>query len=190
VRVSKPSPGVVLIVVLGMAGLALAGCCESPEQMKILQDERAKAAAQKAAAQAAPSKGDVAMSEDTSDAPAADAPAPGKLFMVGNDAEVFGGGKPTKVTLAAASRIDELWTYHWNGGAGAPAGTITMTAADGTVYGPWQATAFNKVYWIAKPGVELPAGTYTVTDSDPKTWAQNPQSGGRGHTWATGEAAK
>ena len=38
----------------------------------------------------------------------------------------------------------------------------------------------NNAYWECRPNVVLPAGTYTVVDSDPATWAQNAQSAGRG----------
>ena len=34
--------------------------------------------------------------------------------------------------------------------------------------------------WTCQPNVEVPAGTYTIVDSEPATWSQNPQSGGRG----------
>ncbi|HRY03812.1 MAG TPA: hypothetical protein P5256_11815, partial [Beijerinckiaceae bacterium] len=60
---------------------------------------------------------------------------------------------------------------------------------------PWQAVGgaglggAKNVYWTATPNVVLPAGVYTLVDSDPATWAQNEQSGGVGHAWAEGRAA-
>jgi hypothetical protein len=38
--------------------------------------------------------------------------------------------------------------------------------------------------------VTVPAGRYTVIDSDPGTWSQNADSGGEGHVIVHGEAAK
>lgn len=44
-------------------------------------------------------------------------------------------------------------------------------------------------YRTAKPNVTLPAGTYTIIDSDPETWAQNAGSNGRGHAFVRGYPA-
>ena len=58
--------------------------------------------------------------------------------------------------------------------------------AGGAVYGPWPAVATSgtggaqNVNWIAAPSLVLPAGTYTVVDSDAGTWSRNGQSGGQG----------
>ena len=38
------------------------------------------------------------------------------------------------------------------------------------------------------PNVVIPAGTYTIVDSSPSTWAQNGESGGRGHASVEGRA--
>lgn len=134
-----------------------------------------------------------AFSEDTGEDGSTDgdsAAADGKLWMVGNDGGVENGGKPATVTLASASHIDEIWTYHYNNGAGAPAGIITMTSADGTVVGTFQADLMNGVYWVAKVDLDVPAGTYTISDSDPATWSQNGATDGQGHTWAMGTAGQ
>lgn len=109
-----------------------------------------------------------------------------EIFKIGNDQEVFNGGKPASVKVEKDYHVTELWTYHWNGGTGAAAGTISLKGADGTVYGPWQAELYNGVYWIAKPSIVIPAGNYTVVDSDSSTWAQNSGSGGQGMTWMNG----
>lgn len=78
-------------------------------------------------------------------------------------------------------------TYHWNNGRGTPAGgTIALRSADGKMFGPWGVSTtpgqggVPNANWIANPNVVIPAGSYTVIDSDPATWAQNGQSGGRG----------
>jgi hypothetical protein len=40
--------------------------------------------------------------------------------------------------------------------------------------------------WTCAPNIEIPAGTYTIIDSEPATWSQNVQSGGRGMTVVKG----
>lgn len=37
-----------------------------------------------------------------------------------------------------------------------------------------------------KPDRVIPAGVYTVIDSDPTTWSQNEETGGRGMSWGYG----
>ncbi|MBK7801789.1 MAG: hypothetical protein IPJ55_03760 [Chloracidobacterium sp.] len=71
-------------------------------------------------------------------------------------------------------------TYHWNNGQGAVGGTIKLMNTNGDTFGPWPVSVRAKVYWEINQEIKLPAGTYTVFDSDPATWAQNSQSGGRG----------
>ena len=113
------------------------------------------------------------------------------MWNAGNDGAVEGGGgKPPQVTHDATYFVTEVCAYHWNSGKGAPAGQISLRAADGTVYGPWKTTLRNKVYWIAQPNQDIPAGTYTLIDSDPSTWAQNSASGGKGMGWAYGIPVK
>jgi hypothetical protein len=41
-------------------------------------------------------------------------------------------------------------------------------------------------YWVVKPNVVIPPGTYTVVDSDPGTWAQNSETLGKGMAWGKG----
>ena len=109
------------------------------------------------------------------------------MWKAGNDGAIEGGGgKPPKVTQDATYFVTEVCTYHWNGGQGSPAGEISLQAADGTLYGPWKTTLRNSVYWIAQPNQDIPAGTYTLIDSNPSTWAQNSGSGGKGMGWAYG----
>ena len=99
--------------------------------------------------------------------------------------------KPTVFTLAKPAKLTYLRTYHYNGGAGAKPGTLALTSG-GKTYGPWPATGTGAtggrqpIMWVVEPMVELPAGTYTVVDSDPATWSHNAQSGGAGITWASG----
>lgn len=104
-----------------------------------------------------------------------------------------GASEPTVFTIDESWLVTEIKTYHWNDGKGVVPGTIGLTAADGTTYGPWQATGLpgqggvENAYWVVSPQVTIPAGSYTVVDSDPATWAKNDaDTGGMGMTWAVG----
>lgn len=134
--------------------------------------------------ESASSGGDVQFYEE---APPGD---PEEIFKVGNDLAVFNGGTSPTVRFGKDYVLTEIWTYHWNSSRGTAPGTIALEGSDGTRYGPWQAEAVNKVYWVAKPNVKVPAGSYRVIDSDPGTWAQNGDSGGQGMTWAKGVPAQ
>lgn len=111
------------------------------------------------------------------------------LWKAGNDGGIEGGGgTPPAVTQDQDYYVTEIATYHSGYGTDAPdpSGTISLKAEDGTVYGPWETTVRNAAYWIAVPNEVIPAGTYTLIDSDPGTWAQNSASGGTGMGWAYG----
>lgn len=88
--------------------------------------------------------------------------------------------------LASPAQVSEVQTYHWNFGQGARPGTISLRRQDGVIYGPFAARGSSgqggapNVNWVATANVSLPAGTYTILDSDPRTWSHNAQSGGRG----------
>lgn len=112
--------------------------------------------------------------------------APVEIFKIGSDLAVENGGKNASVTINNDVYATELWTYHYNYGKGAPAGTIQMVASDGTVYGPWQAKTRNTYYWVAVVNQNIPAGTYTIIDSNPATWSQNADTGSQGITWMMG----
>lgn len=116
-----------------------------------------------------------------------------ELFHSGNDLGVSNGGKETAFTLNRPARITYLLSYHYNGGKGAPGGTLKIVGEDGATWGPWKVETQSKVYWIAHPNVNLPAGRYRVLDSDPATWSQNEGSKGQGHIilkgiWGTAAA--
>ncbi len=89
-------------------------------------------------------------------------------------------------TIRRPQVITSIMTYHWNSGRGTRTGTIAIRDASGRLYGPWPATGapgqggVPNASWTCQPNVEVPAGTYTIVDSEPATWSQNPQSGGRG----------
>jgi hypothetical protein len=115
------------------------------------------------------------------------------IWKAGNDGAIEGmnGTAPT-VSHDGTFFVTEICTYHSNGSGNSmgPAGTIALKAEDGTMYGPWQAELRSNVYWIVKPDREIPAGSYTVVDSNPVTWAQNSASNGEGMGWAYGIPVK
>jgi len=134
--------------------------------------------------------------ETTAAAPATATPpaaaTPVKLFDLGNVYGVRKDAKAPTFTLEKAAVVTEMVTYHYIVGGGPTPGTIGLKAADGTVYGPWSTTgldgqgAVKNAYWDAKPNVEVPAGTYTVMDSDPSTWSTNDQAEGLGFATVLG----
>lgn len=106
------------------------------------------------------------------------------LFDNQNLLAVQGGGTSPTFEVPSTSVMVKIQTYHWNPSGNTSTGTISLKADDGSVYGPWE-TVGNEgqvpnVYWAASPNVTLPAGRYTVIDSDPSTWSQNADSGGEG----------
>lgn len=121
-----------------------------------------------------------------------DSPAgePIKIIDIINIKEVFNGGTSPTVTFKQSYYLTEITTYHWNKGNGTPAGTIALQDKNGKTYGPWAATLVSGVDWTAKPSFTIPAGSYTVIDSDPSTWAQNTDTAGQGMTWAMGIPVK
>jgi hypothetical protein len=100
--------------------------------------------------------------------------------------------RATVFTLREPHIITLIQNYHWNDGRGATPGTIALRGSDGQTYGPWRASGTTgqggaaNLYWNAAPNVALPAGSYTVIDSNPATWAQNSESGGAGFTRVEG----
>jgi hypothetical protein len=99
---------------------------------------------------------------------------------------------PSVFTLTQTTHISSITDYHWNDGQGATPGTIGLRSADGKLYGPWPATGSNgqggvpNAYWTATPDVSIPAGTYTVVDSDPASWAWAQDTSGQGMVTITG----
>ncbi len=106
----------------------------------------------------------------------------------------------TVFTLTDKAHITKLLTYHWNGGAGATPGTLSLRNTQTSErFGPWTVvglkngwdakpgsvwpTASNGppfLYWTAQPGADLPAGEYEIVDSDPSTWSYASDTQGRG----------
>jgi hypothetical protein len=86
---------------------------------------------------------------------------------------------PTVFTLTASRKIYTIQDYHWNSAKGKTPGTIGLKSEDGKTYGPWTAQGapgqggVPNAYWTVYPDTQIPAGTYTIVDSDPLSWAQN-----------------
>ncbi len=105
----------------------------------------------------------------------------GNIYGVSNGPTV-----PTTFSLSSTHLVTFISTYHWNSARGATPGTIGLQSSDGKVYGPWKVTTragqggVPNAYWDVFPNIIVPAGTYTIIDSDPASWSQNQQSGGRG----------
>ena len=98
----------------------------------------------------------------------------------------------TTFSLASATVITGIQTYHWNNGRGKTPGTVKLTSSSGKSYGPWQTKGIDGqggvkgAFWQANPGASVPAGTYTIVDSDPSTWSNNSQSSFRGFALVEG----
>ena len=126
---------------------------------------------------------------------AASAPDPLEvtIFDNGNILAVFNNPTaPTVFTTTKTHKLTFVSNYHWNDAHGQPAGTIWLTNGTGQTLGPWTVTTrpgqggVPNAYWDAVPNLVIPPGTYTVGDSSPATWSQNPTSGGRGFTSVKG----
>ncbi|MFY9402108.1 MAG: hypothetical protein WAQ07_01710, partial [Candidatus Omnitrophota bacterium] len=93
---------------------------------------------------------------------------------------------PTTLSINTPHLVTEIHDYHWNNAQGATPGTIGLQDQNGKIYGPWQAVGtpgqggVPNANWFVYPNIVIPAGTYTVIDSDPSTWSQNTDSGGKG----------
>lgn len=139
-------------------------------------------------------------SEATAISPEVEETAKGEeliLFDNFNILAVYNGGTSPTFEVQSATTITKIQTYHWNDATGhSSTGTISLKADDGTVYGPWATVGAEgqggvpNAYWIANPNVTIPAGRYTVIDSDPSTWSQNDDSGGVGFVIVSGQTAQ
>lgn len=135
---------------------------------------------------------------DTDEAPVVESAASeAPIFDNQNILAVQNGGTSPIFKVATASVITKIQTYHWNDAAGnGSTGKISLKAADGKTYGPWDTVGLEgqggvpNAYWAATPNVTVPAGSYTVIDSDPSTWSQNADSGGVGFAVVYAESAK
>jgi hypothetical protein len=112
------------------------------------------------------------------------APAEDTIFSNENPSAVMRSPSappsPTQFTLKTQSRITYLRTYHWNNGNGQDPGTITLKNLNTGKQFSFQATSYNKYYWVVKPSYCYRAGTYQIAVSSPSTWSYNSQSGSKG----------
>ena len=112
-----------------------------------------------------------------------------RIFDSGNIYAVSNGGKPVAFTITTSRRVREIGTYHWNDEKGTGGGgTITLAGPGGTQSFKANRTLAGQggvpnAYWVADVDITLQPGTYTISDSDPGTWAQNSQSKGKGMAW-------
>ncbi|MFN3479964.1 MAG: hypothetical protein ACK415_06220 [Thermodesulfovibrionales bacterium] len=118
------------------------------------------------------------------------------IFNNGNISSVYNSPKKATVfTINQHHVITLIQNYHWNNARGSMPGSIALRDQSGITYGPWQAKGspgpggVPNAYWTVYPNITLPAGTYTVIDSEPSTWAQNTGSDGAGHTRIEGYPA-
>ncbi|VVB67425.1 Uncharacterised protein [uncultured archaeon] len=92
--------------------------------------------------------------------------------------------------------ISYIDTYHWNNGQGTSSGgTISLKKEDGEVFGPWTVVAESgsgvaNVLWISRPDEVIPAGTYSIIDSEPETWSKNSESNDCGFSKVEGHPAQ
>jgi hypothetical protein len=107
-----------------------------------------------------------------------------------NNTNIFGVNngptRSTQFTLNAPARITQLVTYHWNNRRGATPGMIALANQRGQIVAQFAAIGtpgfggVQNANWVANGNVILPAGSYTVLDSDRNTWSNNAQSGFQG----------
>lgn len=108
---------------------------------------------------------------------------PGKLYN--------NPSNPTVFTISQPYLVTEFYNYHYLNNGKLP-GTIGLKDNKETTYGPWQTVGaigqrnVANAYWVNRPNVIIPPGTYTVIDSDPSTWSQNSGSNNCGMTSLTG----
>ena len=110
----------------------------------------------------------------------------GDLFNNFNSDGVLTGTLLPPLFATNSAHITEIVTYHWNNGRGATPGTISLRSSFGQIFGPFPARGVSgqggapNVNWVAATNVTVPAGYYTVLDSDPYSRSYNARSGNRG----------
>lgn len=133
------------------------------------------------------------------------------IFIINSHGDVRNGAqKFVEMTLDERKIITLIRTYHWNYGRGQDPGylgSIKIADTNGNII---YTTAINytenglgnvqNCYWVASGKVgrtnsgpvlanlpslnwNLEPGTYRLYDSDPKTWANNDETGGKGITF-------
>jgi hypothetical protein len=109
-----------------------------------------------------------------------------------NDAVLNGPPEHAEFTISQSYYITDIWNYHYNGGQGVTPGNISLRRSDGKVFGPWEVSAADvttKINWECQPKTTLPAGTYTIIDSEDALWSWNDRTGRRGMSKVKGYPA-
>lgn len=124
---------------------------------------------------------------------------PGGEQIIFNNGNIYavenGPSKPTVFRIDTPYTITFLQNYHYFNNGALP-GSIALIGVDGRRYGPWLATGqpgqggVSDAYWNCYPNILLPAGTYTIEDSDPSTWSQNASSDNRGFSLVKGTPSR
>ena len=116
-------------------------------------------------------------------APCGQPPPAGSVYNSYNNCTALSEARATVVVLAHPAHITGIADYHYNEGLPVSPGTIGLRAPNGHLFGPYAAVQQPGAFdWVATVNLTVPAGTYTVVDSNPFTWSQNSASGGRGFT--------
>ncbi|HEX4948207.1 MAG TPA: hypothetical protein VFZ34_16155 [Blastocatellia bacterium] len=117
------------------------------------------------------------------------------LFNNTNTAAVKNGGVINpQFLLNVPTNITQVVTYHWNFGQGARPGMISLrnnATGQTFTFAAIGTSGFNgapNVNWVANVNVNVPAGVYTVFDSDRNTWSNNAQSAFQGFAIVRGAA--
>jgi hypothetical protein len=111
----------------------------------------------------------------------------GNIYTVDNNPTV-----PAKFTISKPHVITKITNYHWNYAQGTKPGRVGLRDASGRIYGPWSVVGspgqggVPNANWTATPNALIPAGQYTILDSEPTTWSQNSGSGNRGFSKVEG----
>jgi parallel beta-helix repeat protein len=103
----------------------------------------------------------------------------GLLFDNWNTAGVL-SGPPTATTfyLPSTTKITQIANYHYFNGGALP-GTISLQNQNGQLFGPFATVGVPgqggvaNAAWVGTPNIIVPAGVYTVIDSNSATWSYN-----------------
>jgi tetratricopeptide (TPR) repeat protein len=114
---------------------------------------------------------------------------------------------PTRFSISSPTLITKIWTYHYNDGKGDSPGTISLVdVGSGKIVGTWNVVGtfhmFDSapgatwpkagdgpphLYWYSEPNVVIAPGQFEVRVSNPKSWAHNSESKGRGFAFVYGK---
>ena len=126
-------------------------------------------------------------------------PPPVEILLFDNknndDVRAFKGKPPrlSEFTISKPHYVTYIWDYHFHDEKGTVPGNIELRRGDGTIYGPWEVLAPDKqsmMDWECRPLTVIPAGTYTIEDSDPATWSWNKKSNEMGMSKVKGYPVK